>query len=167
MLPLVQHALLSQYEAALSMLHHCLQACPEERWSDKVANDSFQQVAYHTLFYADLYLSPGEAGFRPRAVHTRGGDERGPVLSPGLPKPEALAYLPDIRQKAVEILATETEASLQGPSGFPWIPFTRFEHHLYNIRHTQHHTGALIAHCRRTLSLTDPKSLPWVGFGWR
>ena len=46
-------------------------------------------------------------------------------------------------------LATETEESLAGPSGFHWYKNTRGEMHLINIRHIPHHTGQLSAFLRR------------------
>jgi DinB superfamily len=168
MLDLLKHVLLSQLEAALAMLNQCITACPPEHWETKIANDTFRQVAYHTLFFTDLYLSPNEAAFLLRDLHTHGGDERGPTLSPGLPQAETLAYLPLIRQKALDIFAAETPDSLQGPSGFSWRKTSRTELHIYNIRHLQHHTGALIASLRKNIpTLQDSKSIPWIGAGWR
>jgi uncharacterized damage-inducible protein DinB len=68
----------------------------------------------------------------------------------------------------LETIAAETLQSLQAPSGFEWIKFSRGELHLYNIRHLQHHAGQLSA-CLRRLnpSLRDRNSLPWIGSGWR
>lgn len=40
------------------MMDHCIRACPEEHWEGRIANASFRWVAYHTLFWLDLYLSP-------------------------------------------------------------------------------------------------------------
>lgn len=62
----------------------------------------------------------------------------------------------------------ETPDSLAAPSGFSWRPFSRGELHLYNLRHIQHHTGALSAYLRRVdASLKDRKTLSWVRMGWR
>jgi hypothetical protein len=69
--------LIAQFEAALCMLDECVRRCPPEHFDGKIGNDTFRQVAYHTLFYADFYLSPGEAAFALRELHARGGDERG------------------------------------------------------------------------------------------
>jgi hypothetical protein len=149
------------------MLKHCIEACPEDHWDDKIANGTFRWVTYHTLFFLDLYLSRSEADFRPRDFHHRGGDEREDQLSEGLSKSETLAYVPLCREKMRESLAAETAESLEGPSGFSWYPITRGEFHINNIRHVQHHTAALSAHLRRVGIVTDRKTLPWVGSGWR
>jgi hypothetical protein len=164
----VKAILKSQFEAALAMLKQCVEACPLEHWEGKIANDTFRQVAYHTLFFADLYLTPNEDAFSLRDLHHRGGDERGPTVSAGLSKDETLAYLLNCRQKMIETLAAETQESLQGPSGFSYRRFSRCELHVNNIRHVQHHVGQLSAYLRRVdASLSDPKALPWVGTGWR
>src|SRR3954468_17386062 len=88
-----------QFDAALCMLHHCLTACPPDHWDDKIANATLRQTAYHTLFFMDLYLSPGEHAFTLRDLHHIGGDERGDPVSPGLDPLETLAYLATCREK--------------------------------------------------------------------
>ena len=60
MLDYVKKILTGQFEAALCMMDHCLRACPQEHWEGKIANGTFRWVAYHTLFWVDLYLSPGD-----------------------------------------------------------------------------------------------------------
>jgi uncharacterized damage-inducible protein DinB len=125
-------------------------------------------VAYHTLFYADLYLSTSEEAFQLRAIHLRGGDERGEAASQGVSKEELLADVSVVRQKLIDIVAAETAESLAGPSGFSWRKTSRAELHIYNLRHVQHHTGAMYAFLRRVdPTLADNKALPWVGNGWR
>ena len=70
-----------------------------EHWESKIANGTVRWVVYHTLFFVDFYLSPGESGFMLRELHQRGGDEREPVAGVGLCKDEALAYLDICRNK--------------------------------------------------------------------
>lgn len=161
--------LTAQFEAALCMLNQCVAACRPEHWEGKIANDTFRQVAYHTLFFVDLYLSPTEEAFNLRDLHHQGGDERtSTAASTGLTKEETLAYLAICRQKALETLAHETQESLAGPSGFSYRKVTRGELHLYNLRHIQHHTGQFSAYLRRVdADLKAPKALPWIGSGWR
>ncbi len=76
MIESIQNAILGQFEAALAMLSHCVDACPAAHWEERIANNTFRQVAYHALFFADYYLSPDEDSFQLRALHQRGGDER-------------------------------------------------------------------------------------------
>jgi hypothetical protein len=165
MIEYVKTILTGQFEASICMLNECVRKCPREHWEGKIANDSFRQVAYHTLFFVDLYLSPNEAAFTLRDFHERGGDERlSTAPSTGLAKDETLVYLAICRQKALETLAAETAESLQRQSGFSWLPFTRGELHLSNIRHVQHHTGQLSAYLRR---IVEDGERWWVKSGWR
>lgn len=168
MLNYVTSMLRGQFEAALCMMHQCLQACPPEHWDGKIANGTFRWVTYHTLFFVDLYLSPSEEAFTLRDLHLRGGDEREPRLSPGLSKEETIAYLEICRQKLIESLAPQTFESLKAPCGFAWRSFSRGEMYIYNLRHVQHHTGQLSAYLRKVdQASSNHKALPWVGTGWR
>src|SRR3989449_5757505 len=161
----VKKILTGQFEAALCMMNKCVQMCPPEHWEGKIANDTFRQVAYHTLFYVDLYLSPNEQAFELRELHHRGGDERSSTAaSTGLSRDETLAYLTVCRRKMLETLTSETAESLQRESGFSRLPFSRGELHFYNIRHVQHHTGQLSAYLRRIIKATESW---WVKTGWQ
>jgi hypothetical protein len=167
MVELLKEVLHSQYAAALAMLEQCIAACRDEHWEGRIANGTFRQIAYHTLFFTDLYLTPACDEFRLRDVHHRGGDERGPTLSSGLDKAETLSYVRICRTKSRESIDAETEASLAGPSG--WRDgVNRVELHVYNIRHIQHHAGALSAYLRRVdpeLMNHPGRRLKWVGRG--
>jgi uncharacterized damage-inducible protein DinB len=159
----VKAILTGQFEASLCMLDQCVRICPAGHWESRIANDTFRQVAYHTLFFVDLYLSPGEAAFELRELHVRGGDERSSATaSAGLAQDETLAYVALCRHKAVAALASETAESLTRDSGFARQRCSRAELHLYNIRHVQHHTGQLSASLRRIKC-----DVAWVKTGWR
>jgi hypothetical protein len=168
MIDYVKQILTAQFEAALAMMDQCVRACPLEHWEGKIANDSFRQVAYHTLFFVDLYLSPTEQAFTLRDIHHRGGDERRPIRSAGLSKDDTIDYLTICRHKMNDTLAAESRESLEGPSGFSYRRVSRGELHLLNIRHVQHHAGQMSAYLRRAdPALNDAKALPWIGTGWR
>ena len=116
----------------------------------------------------DYYLSTGEESFSLRDLHLVGGDEREPVNSPGLAQAATLEYVPICLEKIRTTIASETETTLQQPSGFSWLPFTRGELHLYNLRHVQHHTGQLSAQLRRLdPNCASREMLRWVRTGWR
>ena len=164
MVDLLRHVLQSQYLAALSMLGQCVDACGEPYWEGRIVNGTFRQIVYHTLFFTDLYLSPTPEDFQLRDLHQRGGDERGPTLCAGLDREDTLAYTDICRGKVRTSIGAETEASLGAPSA--WRQgLTRAELHVYNIRHIQHHTGALSAHLRRVDPALgqDGGQLKWVG----
>jgi hypothetical protein len=165
----VKQILTGQFLAALAMLKQCIEACPPEHYEGTIANDTFRTIAYHTLFYIDYYLSPNENSFELREFHRRGGDDRiGGVSSAGLPKEDTLAYAEVCRDKLLETMTSETAASLAGPSGFSRLPISRGELHIYNLRHIQHHTGAMSAYVRRVdAALKDIPALRWVKTGWQ
>jgi hypothetical protein len=158
-----------QYEASLAMLDECIRRCPEQHWDGRVAKFTFWQIAYHTLGFTDLYLSPTEAAFQPRDLHPRGLREiYDDVPSRRFDQGELIGYAAICRDKAVETLATETPESLRGGSGFSWLPISRGELHIYNIRHIQHHAGQLGAYLRRVEpAWQDPNVLRWMKTGWR
>jgi uncharacterized damage-inducible protein DinB len=159
---------IGQFEAALAMLRDCIEQCPEELWEQPIVALSFRQVAYHTLFFVDYYLSASEAAFEARPLHAIAGDERLPHVSPGLSKADTLAYLTICHEKLQETLSAETEATLQAPAGFSRRRFSRGELHIYNLRHVQHHTGQLSARLRQMIpSYQSGDVLPWIGSGWR
>lgn len=161
--------LTGQFEASLSMLHQCVQYCPPEHWEGKIANQTFRTIAYHTLFFVDYYLAPNEDAFQMRELHERGGDERiDGKSSPGLSRQDTLGYVQVCSSKLLETMASETAASLEGPSGFSWLPMSRGELHVYNIRHIQHHTGQMSAYLRRVgAHLKDAVPLRWIRTGWK
>ena len=169
MVDLFKDIVKSQYEAALAMVNECVAACRDEHWEGTIANATFRQIAYHTLFFTDLYLSAANEAFELRELHLRGGDERGPALSAGLSREETLEYVKICRQKVADSVAADTCQALAGPCGFSWRKgMSRGELHIYNIRHIQHHAGAMAAYLRRVdPELKDDEALRWVGQGWR
>ena len=150
------------------MLHNAISACDTELWTDHSYTNTFWHVAYHVLFYTDLYLSEDEKSFVPWEKHR----EHYQVLSATLPWPPRAAvhigepysreeiegYCEHVQQGLVKRIET---LDFEEPSGFSWLPFSKFELQLYNIRHVQHHTGQLIDLLREQ----DDVSINWVGIG--
>ena len=60
MLELFEQLVVNQYEAALCTLNACLERCPDEEWNEPVFARKFCQVAFHTLFFTDVYLGKDE-----------------------------------------------------------------------------------------------------------
>ncbi len=155
--------LVAQYEASLCMLNDCLEKCPEEHWEGVIGKYPFWMVGYHTLCFADLYLTRRKEDWRPRAIHPKGYSELlEEYPSRKFAKGEILEYVEFCRAKVGEGIASETEESLKGPSGFDWYKVTRGELHLINVRHISHHAGQLSAFLRRVE--VKPR---WVGSGWK
>ena len=159
----VEAVLISQYRATLKMFSQAVAQCPESLWLSSAYLNQYWHIAYHALFYTHLYLHPGEAEFRPWAEHRQDCRFLGPA--PGLPENLPKPSTPYSQAEILDYLAVcngEVEAlvravDLASPSGFSWLPFSRMELHLYNLRHLQHHTGQLIERLRNAAN---------IGIGW-
>lgn len=160
----------NQFEAALCTVDACVTRCPDDVWTGPIAQLTFDQAAFHTLFFADLYLEKSPDTFRDQPFHREHQDFFGDYEELEDRKPQARydqepisRYARFCRDKAVRVLAAETADTLQAPSGFGWLKFSRAEVHLYNIRHIQHHAGQLILRLR----LNSDVNMPWFKSGWR
>lgn len=171
MLDHIKQSILGQFEAALWMLHDCIQKCPPRHWAGATAiigKYEFWHVAYHTLYCTDIYLSRDEASFELRADFHPGGrrdiDDEYP--SREMTKDELLKYAAHCLAKLRKAVAAETEQSLQAPAGHPRRTFSRGELYLYNMRHVMHHAGQLSAFLRR-LELDEKDQPRWGSRGWK
>jgi len=102
----------SQFGAAIEMLENALVACPDALWSNRSRQPQFWYVAYHALFWLDLYLTGSIERFAPPAPFSL--EELDPAgLVPERPyeKHELKAYLDHCRNKCratIEALTDET-----------------------------------------------------------
>ena len=147
----------SQIRAALKMLRSTIEACPDALWDREADHNAFWVLAYHTLYFAHLYLSSSEEAFVPfeREVSGRPGYGKTDLgdwteLQPGdtYAKEDVLAYCDHVDSLVAGLVqGTPFDAA----SGFHWLPFTRGEAHLYNLRHIQHHAGQLAERLRQVI----------------
>lgn len=148
-----------QFGAAIDMLENAMRACPEELWSDRSRRPEFWYVAYHTLFFLDLYLSGSLAGFAPPAPFNL--DELDPAgLLPDRPytKDELQTYLDHGRRKCRATLEALDDETAHRRCGFDWLDVSFAELLLYNMRHVQHHAAQLNLILRQTVDSAPP----WV-----
>lgn len=166
MFEIVKEMLAHQYHAALQMMEMCIESCPESNWNTPVGSLTFNQVAFHALFFTDYYLGKNEAEFREQQYHRDHGDffrtyeeleDRRQELQ--YDRNGIRDYLSHCRQKMSDALAAETACTLAAPSGFPRREFSRAELHVLNIRHLQHHTAQLSLRLR----LDAAVEIPWSG----
>ncbi len=167
---LVTTLLLGQYEAALSMLRDTIVACPAEHWETRLVRWTTRFVAFHTLYCTDMYLSRSEAEVESHELLLEGRGlpfgEPFPKgkLPPGLTQPRTLEYAAFCIAKARAVIPNENEADLSAASGFN-RRLSRAEMHIYNIRHIQHHAGALAAHVRRLTPAIGEDAMGWIDTG--
>lgn len=147
----------SQFGAAIDMLENAIRACPEEYWADHSRQPEFWYVAFHTLFFLDLYLSASAKGFAPPRPFTLSEvDPDGPMPDRVYTKGELQSYLEHGRAKWRAAMDALNDENWQEPCDFGWMTPARAELHLYNMRHVQHHAAQLNLILRqRTQSAPD------------
>jgi uncharacterized damage-inducible protein DinB len=155
-------ALWPQFGAAIDMLNSAIAACPTQLWTRRLWDDppdhpvppwlppefaEFWYVAYHTLFWLDLYLSGRpEEEFTPPAPFI--WTENYPAVSPERPytKDELQAYLAALRRKCRDTLAALTDERASQTVEYPWTEgqtVSFLELLFYNMRHVVEHTAQL------------------------
>lgn len=152
--PMWKEILGSQFGATIDMLGNAIDACPDELWHTTLWNDplvggkfsSFWYVAYHCLFWLDLYLSGTDEGFVPPSPF-----DLNELVPEGLlpervfTREELLQYLRYCRNKCQHTLEDLTDEKANHLSIFPWKKAgLRFaELLLDNMRHVQEHAAQL------------------------
>ena len=170
----LQAILKSQYHAALAMLRQSIERCPDDLWSSSSYTNSFWRIAYHALYYTQLYLQPNLESFSPWQHHQTGLQYLDDI--PGPPEIDDLANLPDkppqsgVPYTKVEVLEywsvcdrmidqwVDALNLLDQQSGFSWYKLSKLEHQFISIRHTQHHTAQLVDRVR---AIAD-QGVDWV-----
>lgn len=155
-------AIRQQFLAAIEMLANAIKACPDSVWSGE-GRGAFWYVAFHALFFLDLYLSAeGESQFRRPPPFGLTELEPEVVLPErAYRKDEVLGYLEHCREKLDAAMIGMTEAWVANSCPFPYRAMSNGELLLYNMRHVQHHAAQLNLLLRQTT-----KSAPdWVSKG--
>lgn len=148
-------AIWQQFGAAIDDLRNTIDACPDELWcarlwehpehaEERPEFSQFWYIAYHALFWLDLYLTGAEEGFVPPAPFALiEQDEDGPVPARPYTKDELQAYLDDCRKKSQETIEALTNEEAQRRCRFGWGEVSFAELLLYNMRHVQGHAAQL------------------------
>ncbi len=145
-----------QFGASIDMLENAIQTCSDSLWEKE---KTFSQLAYHTIFFLDYYLTVEPVGFAPPAPfrHSEFEDEPYEEI---FKKEEILHYLKFCKGKLMHLLESLTGELAQSR----WInesktmDYSIIEILLYNIRHVQHHVGQL----NRTLRQNGIDAPDWV-----
>jgi hypothetical protein len=139
-----------QYISALKMLDNVITLCPEKLWDDAVNyENTYWRIVYHTLFYTALYLAENVDSFTRWENHLPNYNRLGKVNDDDEPIVITTSYskveLGDYLQSIYAGLTNNfDEHNFSNPSNFEWLPMTKLELHLYNLRHLQHHIGQLV-----------------------
>jgi hypothetical protein len=134
-----------QFGAAIDMLDDTLNLCPDHLWTAALWKDpedarygQYWFIAYHTVFWLDLYLTGDYEGFRPPAPFIRGKLPEKPYT-----KEQVLTYLKDCRRKCQAIIEGLTDETANQLCKFNWIEASFLEMLLYTMRHVQEHAAQL------------------------
>lgn len=125
------------------MLGNAIDACPESVWFSP-GQQTFWYLAFHTLFWVDLYLSEEDAArFQPPPPFSLTEFDEGILPERAYSKDELHAYLQHCRQKLDAVLAAMTEKWVENPCPVSYRKMSNGELLLYNMRHVQHHAAQL------------------------
>jgi hypothetical protein len=134
-----------QFGAALDTLDDAINSCPDALWSAVLWEDEDDPrygqlwfIAYHTLFWLDLFLTGSYEDFAPPAPFVRGVLPEKPYT-----KADVLAYLKQCRQKSKAAIEALTDEKAYQICTFKWMTPTFLELQLYSMRHIQEHAAQL------------------------
>jgi hypothetical protein len=151
------------------MLHEAIERCPEHLWLSTEHRNAFWQVAYHTLYFAHLYLQRSEADFVPweqHQSHVQHPDgipgradptSRLPLIPSPYTKSQVLAYwrrCDDMVDACIDRMDLNDASS-----GFSWYRISKLEHQIVSIRHIEHHTAQLADRLRAAADI----GIRWIG----
>jgi hypothetical protein len=142
-----------QMTSALKMLGTVLRNCPPDLWQAQVWTDpehpeskwtTFWSIAFHTLFYADLYMEGSLEKFSPPAPFgLEELDPKGIVSDRPYTQQELLGYLEYCLDKCRAIFSNLTADKAAGICRFPWMELAYADLLLDDLRHIQEHTAQL------------------------
>lgn len=133
-----------QFGAAIDMLDNAIAACPDEVWDDRSREPQPWYLAFHTLFWLDLYLTGSVDGFAPPAPFSLEElDPRGLLPPRVYTQKELCTYLAHCRDKCRATIDELTDERAGQRCVFGWGEASFTELLLYNMRHVQHGAAQL------------------------
>ena len=143
-----------QFGAAIDMLDNAIQACPDEHWQARLFNEpsgqpefsgfsEFWYIAYHTLFWLDIYLADSIEGFAPPDPFSLSELQTGMLPERVYTKTELRTYLAYGRRKCRARLEAQTDLLVPQQIRPDWREMSVAELLFYNMRHVQEHAAQL------------------------
>jgi len=124
-------------------LRSAIEACPDDLWVDRSDGSPFWHIAYHALFFTDLYLSEDEKTFQAMdghedKAHVLPGDYQeygGAVATPetAFTKDKLLEYADHCLRKCDETFEKLTDERALERCGFWWYELNVGEFLLNNL----------------------------------
>lgn len=141
-----------QFGAAIDYLASNVRVYPEHLWQHTMWETGDKRaelaqpwyIAYHTVFWLNLYLTGTEDGFLPPPPFTLiEQDENGPIPERPYTKAEILDYLQRGRETCKATIESLTDEMAERWCQFGWGELSFLQLLLYNMRHVQEHTAQL------------------------
>lgn len=141
-----------QFGAAIDMLDRAIDACSDDAWhaplwqdTDFPGSSACWYVAYHTLFWLDLYLSGNVVdGFAPPEPFTLDELDPAGVLPPRpYTQAELRAYVAHCKAKCRATLADLSDEQATRPCTISLGTLSYAELLVYNMRHVQEHAAQI------------------------
>jgi hypothetical protein len=164
-----QEVICRQFATSIQSLRNGIDLCPDELWDDRVDGTPVWHIAYHALFFCDLYLSTDLEAFQPRDYHVDKyhflpgdhGKFGGIVTTPDqcYSRQQMLDYADHCTQKCKAVFETLTEERARERCGFWWYDLDVGEFLLNTLRHTQHHAAQIGLILRRRAGI----GVDWLG----
>lgn len=127
------------------MLDDAISSCPGRLWTAALWDDEddprygqFWSVAYHTLFWLDLYLTGAHEAFAPPAPFLDHEPPEKPYT-----KEEIQNYLLYCRRKCQSVVEGLTDEKAKQICTFEFMELGFLELQIYNMRHVQEHGAQL------------------------
>jgi hypothetical protein len=149
-----------QFGASIDTLEGAIKVCPDDMWSDRSRDPVFWQLAFHTLFWLDLYLTGSIEGFSPpEPFGLEELDPSGTYHDPPYTKEQLLTYVMYCRDKCKTTIESLDDTSSSRICEFRWGNATFTELLLYNMRHVQHGAAQLNVRLRQEADTASR----WIG----
>jgi len=147
----MKNELVNQYRIALTMLKGVIRETDKHTWRNRDdSKDAAWHIAYHAVFYANIYCSPSEKAIKSWGKERRDCQILGPTpwppherFVPG--EPYSKAAIIEFIDFVLKVIPEYLEHLEPEKACWPdWYKQNQFEFHLNNLRHIQHHTAQLI-----------------------
>lgn len=161
----MKRELARQYEIALTMLRGVVEETGEDTWlyTDETKEAAWH-IAYHAVFYANIYCSPTEEAVRRWDRQSKDCHFLGPTPWPPherfvptetYSKADIIEFIEFVMRLIPEYLE---HLDPEAPCWPHWYNQNQLEFHLNNLRHIQHHTAQL-------MERNGGSSVGWIGVG--
>ena len=149
----LQEALKEQYHAGIAMLRDCVEKCPDDLWLSGTYPRTFWRIAFHAIYFTQLYLGQTDDAFEPWPGRPQGGAELWETPRSVEPYELSEEFVPYTKAQLLDYIAyvdslldpTVDALDLEAlETGIPWYKnMTKLSHELLNLRHLQGHVGQL------------------------